>query len=82
MALPVPRREHHAVAARGHDPEPARPRLRRSVCVQNKTVVTDAFKGEDLNGYVPIFKKYDIPVRYNFKPEDMTLVDRIGRRRR
>ncbi|CAN5345513.1 hypothetical protein BH11MYX1_BH11MYX1_23120 [soil metagenome] len=42
------------------------------VCVQNKTVVTDAFKGEDLNGYVPIFKKYKIPVRYNFKPEDMT----------
>ena len=32
------------------------------VCVQNKTVVTDAFKGEDLNGYVPIFKSYDIPV--------------------
>src|SRR5271169_4931250 len=25
------------------------------VCVQNKTVVTDAFKGEDLNKYVPIF---------------------------
>jgi uncharacterized protein (DUF362 family) len=42
------------------------------VCVQNKTVVTDAFKGEDLNGYVPVFKKYEIPVRYNFKPEDMT----------
>ena len=42
------------------------------VCVQNKTVVTDAFKGEDLNGYVPIFRKYKIPVRYNFKPEDMT----------
>src|ERR1041385_831387 len=41
------------------------------VCVQNKTVVTDAFKGEDLNGYVPIFRAYDIPVRYNFKPEDM-----------
>src|SRR5512135_2219255 len=31
------------------------------VAVQNKTVVTDAFKGEDLNGYVPIFKRYDIP---------------------
>ena len=31
------------------------------VCVQNKTVVTDAFKGEDLNNYVPIFKKYEIP---------------------
>jgi uncharacterized protein (DUF362 family) len=42
------------------------------ICVQNKTVVTDAFKGEDLNGYVPIFKKYDIPVRYNFKPEQMS----------
>ena len=42
------------------------------VCVQNKTVVTDAFKGEDLNGYTPIFKAHEIPVRYNFKPEDMT----------
>ena len=41
------------------------------VCVQNKTVVTDAFKGEDLNGYLPIFRKYDIPVLYNFKDEDM-----------
>ena len=26
------------------------------VCVQNKTVVTNAFKGEDLNKYVPIFE--------------------------
>lgn len=43
-------------------------------CVQNKTVVTDAFKGEDLNGYVPIFKAYNIPVLFNFKPEDMTWV--------
>jgi uncharacterized protein (DUF362 family) len=44
------------------------------VCVQNKTVVTNAFKGEDLNHYVPIFKRYDIPVRYNFKNEDMSWV--------
>src|ERR1700736_5781442 len=44
------------------------------VCVQNKTVVTDAFKGEDLNGYVPIFKSYDIPVFYNFKDNDMRWV--------
>jgi uncharacterized protein (DUF362 family) len=43
-------------------------------CVQNKTVVTDAFKGEDLNGYVPIFKSYDIPVLYNFKDSDMRWV--------
>ncbi len=41
------------------------------VCVQNKTVVTDAFKGEDLNKYVPIFKKFNIPVLFNFKDEDM-----------
>ena len=41
-------------------------------CVQNKTVVTDAFKGEDLNGYIPVFQGYDIPVRYNFKPEEMS----------
>jgi uncharacterized protein (DUF362 family) len=45
------------------------------VCVQNKTVVTDAFKGEDLNGYVPIFNAYGIPVRYNFKDEDMRWVE-------
>ena len=44
------------------------------VCVQNKTVVTDAFKGEDLNKYVPLFRKYDIPVKFNFK-EDMRWVD-------
>ena len=44
------------------------------VCVQNKTVVTNAFKGEDLNHYVPIFKRYGIPVLYNFKDGDMTWV--------
>ena len=42
------------------------------VCVQNQTVVTNAFKGEDLNHYRPIFKRYDIPVLYNFKDDDMT----------
>jgi uncharacterized protein (DUF362 family) len=45
------------------------------VCVQNQTVVTDAFKGEDLNKYVPVFKKYDVPVRFNFKDEDMRWVE-------
>jgi uncharacterized protein (DUF362 family) len=44
------------------------------VCVQNKTVVTNAFKGEDLNHYVPIFRKYRVPVLYNFKDEDMKWV--------
>ncbi len=41
------------------------------VCVQNQTVVTNAFKGEDLNRYVPIFRRYNVPVRYNFRKEDM-----------
>ena len=40
-------------------------------CVQNKTVVTNAFKGEDLNHYLPLFKKYRVPVLYNFKDADM-----------
>ena len=44
------------------------------VCVQNKTVVTDAFKGEDLNSYVPVFRQYDVPVLFNFKDEDMKWV--------
>jgi uncharacterized protein (DUF362 family) len=45
------------------------------VCVQNKTVVTNAFKGEDLNKYVPIFNKYNIPVLFNFKDEDMKWIE-------
>ncbi len=44
-------------------------------CVQNKTVVTNAFKGEDLNNYLPLFKKHDIPVLYNFKEQDMKWVE-------
>lgn len=44
-------------------------------CVQNKTVVTNAFKGEDLNHYLPIFRKYDVPVKYNFREEDMRWIE-------
>jgi len=44
------------------------------VCVQNQTVVTNAFKGEDLNGYVPIFEHYQVPALYNFQKADMTWV--------
>jgi uncharacterized protein (DUF362 family) len=40
-------------------------------CVQNKTVVTDAFKGEDLNCYLPILRRYGVPVLYNFREDDM-----------
>lgn len=42
------------------------------VCVQNQTVVTDAFKGEDLNGYLPILKRHSVPVLYNFRRQDMS----------
>jgi uncharacterized protein (DUF362 family) len=41
------------------------------VCVQNQTVLTNAFKGEDLNGYVPIFKHYHVPALYNFRTNEM-----------
>jgi len=44
------------------------------VCVQNETVVTNAFKGERLNRYVPIFEKYKVPVLYNFRESDITWV--------
>lgn len=41
------------------------------VCVQNNTVVNYAEKGEVLNKFVDLYKKYNIEVRFNFKPEDM-----------
>ncbi len=44
------------------------------VCVQNETVVTDAFKGERLNKYVKLFEKYKVPVLYNFKESDIKWV--------
>jgi uncharacterized protein (DUF362 family) len=45
------------------------------VCVQNMTVVTDAFKGEDLNHYVPVLKAHDVPILYNFRPGDMEWIE-------
>jgi uncharacterized protein (DUF362 family) len=44
------------------------------VCVENQTVVTDAAKGERLNGYTPILQHYDVPVLFNFRREDMAWV--------
>jgi uncharacterized protein (DUF362 family) len=48
--------------------------FRDLVCVQNKTEVTDAIKGEDLNGYKPVFQAHGVEVRFNFKDEDMRWV--------
>jgi len=41
------------------------------VSVENRTVVTDAAKGEHLNRYTGIFADYDIPVLLNFEPAHM-----------
>ncbi len=37
------------------------------VAVENNTVVTNPFKGERLNRFIPVFRKYGIPVLYNFR---------------
>jgi uncharacterized protein (DUF362 family) len=44
------------------------------VCVQNKTVVSNAVKGANLNLYVPVWDHYGIPVLYNYESRDMTWV--------
>jgi uncharacterized protein (DUF362 family) len=41
------------------------------VAVHNNTVVTDPYKGGTLNKLTPLYKQYEIPELYNFKPEDM-----------
>jgi len=42
------------------------------VCVENETVVTSAAKGEVLNKQREICEHYHVPIKYNFKPADMT----------
>ena len=41
------------------------------VNVHNKTVVTIADLGDHYNKFGPVLKKYNVPVKYNFKDEDM-----------
>jgi uncharacterized protein (DUF362 family) len=43
-------------------------------CVQNKTEVTDAVKGEDLNGYRPVCESHGVPVLFNYLERDMRFV--------
>ncbi|MBN2376464.1 MAG: DUF362 domain-containing protein [Sedimentisphaerales bacterium] len=45
------------------------------VCVENRTVVTNAHKGERLNRYTHVLADNQIPVKYNFKPKDMKWVE-------
>lgn len=42
------------------------------VCVENKTVVTSAEKGEILNKQRPVCDHYGVPIKYNFRRSDMT----------
>lgn len=44
------------------------------VSVHNKTVVTIADLGDRYNKFGPVLRKYGIPVKYNFKEEDMRWV--------
>jgi uncharacterized protein (DUF362 family) len=41
------------------------------VCVANDTVVTNAFKGEKENRLKGVVERYQIPVLYNFRKEDI-----------
>ena len=43
-------------------------------CVENQTVVTNPFKGDRLNGYDRIFQGYQVPVLYNFHPDEIQWV--------
>ena len=49
--------------------------FRDLACVQNRTVVTNAFKGTDLNGYWPICEAHGVPVLFNFRPADMRWIE-------
>lgn len=44
------------------------------VAVHNDTVVTDPFKGERLCKLDPLWRRYDIPEKYNFRESDMSWV--------
>jgi uncharacterized protein (DUF362 family) len=48
--------------------------FKKITCVQNKTEVTKAEKGEALNHYTPVFEAHGVKVRFNFKEEDMSWV--------
>jgi uncharacterized protein (DUF362 family) len=44
------------------------------VVVENRTVVTQAKKGEHLNNFTPVHEGLNLPVKYNFNPSDMRWV--------
>jgi len=42
------------------------------LAVHNNTVVTDPFKGGQLNKLEPVYRRFGIPEKYNFQPTDIT----------
>ncbi|MDP6933619.1 MAG: DUF362 domain-containing protein, partial [Myxococcota bacterium] len=44
------------------------------IVVENRTVVTKAKKGEELNNFSPVHDRYGLDVKYNFHPADMRWV--------
>jgi hypothetical protein len=42
------------------------------VAVENRTVVTNPYKGDKLNKFDKLYERFGIPIKYNFKPRDMT----------
>ena len=44
------------------------------VCVENETVVTSASRGEVLNKQRPVCEHYGVPIKYNFRRQDMQWV--------
>ena len=45
------------------------------VAVENKTVVTKPQKGAQLNKLASVYKKYNVPILYNFEPSHMKWID-------
>jgi uncharacterized protein (DUF362 family) len=45
--------------------------IRDLVCVQNKTVVSNAVRGARLNCFGAVLEHYGIPIRYNYDPSHM-----------
>jgi uncharacterized protein (DUF362 family) len=50
-------------------------------CVQNKTEVTNAVKGETLNCFTPVLHAHEVRVLFNFREEDMCWVPHRPRAR-
>ena len=51
------------------------------VSVHNNTVVTDPFRGEKLNKLAPLYKKYGVEEKYNFRQNEIKWVEYVPKAR-